>query len=150
MHWPLRRGKSTIPMSRLQKTRVACYGLIVRDGRILLCRLSQVERHVGKWTLPGGGIEFGEHPHDALVREVFEETGLKVESFAFRAIDSFCAPLDDVDFHSIRILFDVEASGELVVEEDGTTDDVRWFSVEELDGVELVELAQLGVTLCFS
>lgn len=81
------------------------------------------------------------------MREVFEETGLKVESFAFRAIDSFCATLDNVDFHSIRILFDVEASGELVVEEDGTTDDVRWFSGDELGEVELVELAQLGVHL---
>lgn len=137
-------------MSRIQKTRVACYGLIVREGRILLCRLSNVERHVGKWTLPGGGIEFGEHPHEALVREVFEETGLKVESFAFRAIDSFCSPHEDVDFHSIRILFDVEASGELVVEEDGTTDDVRWFSADELAEVELVELAQLGVNLTLS
>jgi len=31
------------------------------------------------WVLPGGGIDFGETPENAVVREVFEETGLKVE-----------------------------------------------------------------------
>jgi len=44
------------------------------DGRILL----QAKTHEAGWFLPGGAIEPGEHPEEALVREVAEETGLIV------------------------------------------------------------------------
>jgi ADP-ribose pyrophosphatase YjhB (NUDIX family) len=42
------------------------------DGRILLCRRADT----GDWTPPGGIIDPAEHPADAAVREVFEETGV--------------------------------------------------------------------------
>jgi 8-oxo-dGTP pyrophosphatase MutT (NUDIX family) len=51
-------------------------GAVIPDaeGRILL----QSKNHEPGWFLPGGAIEPGEHPEDALVREVAEETGLVV------------------------------------------------------------------------
>jgi len=62
-----------------ERLRVSAYGLIVQENRMLLCRISpQVPAAAGMWTLPGGGIDFGEHPQDAVVREVREETGLDV------------------------------------------------------------------------
>lgn len=42
------------------------------SGRVLLCRLSYVDL----WSLPGGGVDHGETPVEAVVREVKEETGL--------------------------------------------------------------------------
>jgi 8-oxo-dGTP diphosphatase len=60
--------------SRLQ--RVAAYGLAVRDGRVLLTRIASKAVWGGQWTLPGGGVDFGEEPRAALVREFHEETGL--------------------------------------------------------------------------
>ena len=57
--------------------RIAAYGL-ARDGdRVLLTRLRRSEQR-GRWTLPGGGLDFGERPADAVVRELAEETGLDV------------------------------------------------------------------------
>ncbi len=42
-------------------TRVSAYGLVTHDSKILLCRISkQLPRWQGQWTLPGGGIDFGE------------------------------------------------------------------------------------------
>ncbi|RUR02025.1 NUDIX domain-containing protein [Labedella endophytica] len=48
---------------------------VIRDGdRYLLAR----HRHSGLWSLIGGGVEPGEEPADALVREVLEETGARI------------------------------------------------------------------------
>ena len=65
------------PLPKLQ--RVAAYALILRDDRILLTRLASRISADEKWHLPGGGVDHGENPRDALVREIREETGLDVE-----------------------------------------------------------------------
>ena len=54
--------------------RAACYAVVREPGRVLLTRL----RRTGLWALPGGGIDIGEHPEDALTREVFEESGFRL------------------------------------------------------------------------
>lgn len=55
----------------------ACAALI-HGGTILMVR--HVEPSRSYWTLPGGGIEAGETPHQAAVREVWEETGVQVRA----------------------------------------------------------------------
>jgi ADP-ribose pyrophosphatase YjhB (NUDIX family) len=58
---------------------VAAVGAIaIRDGCLLLIRRGQAPSR-GRWSLPGGRVEAGETPAEALVREVAEETGLVVE-----------------------------------------------------------------------
>ncbi|HKF45716.1 MAG TPA: NUDIX hydrolase [Terracidiphilus sp.] len=52
--------------------------VIVNKGRVLLVRRG-TEPMLGRWTIPGGLIEVGEALHEAVVREVREETGLEVE-----------------------------------------------------------------------
>src|SRR5262249_11174567 len=74
-------------------TRVAAYCVVEdTDGRVLLTRLSPGELDVGLWTLPGGGIEFGEGPADAAVRELEEETGLAGRIVELLGIDSQVYP----------------------------------------------------------
>lgn len=69
-----------------EKMRPRACAAIIRKGDILMVR----RRHDGRtyWTLPGGGIEPGETPEQATVREVREETGLnaKVVRFLFEEI----------------------------------------------------------------
>ena len=59
---------------------MAAYAVILREcgGRveILLSRLAPRVSRSEMWTLPGGGVDHGEDPRDALIREVVEETGL--------------------------------------------------------------------------
>jgi mutator protein MutT len=51
--------------------------VVVHDGRVLLIRRGK-EPLRGRWVVPGGTVELGETLHEALVREVREETGITV------------------------------------------------------------------------
>jgi len=58
---------------------VPCVGGVVHDaaGRLLLIRRGH-DPSAGSWSVPGGRVEAGESEVDAVVRELFEETGLAV------------------------------------------------------------------------
>jgi 8-oxo-dGTP diphosphatase len=61
----------------LQRFRPAIYGILIQDGQVLLVRAPQT--FLGVVGFPGGGIELGESPLEALRREFAEETGLEIE-----------------------------------------------------------------------
>jgi ADP-ribose pyrophosphatase YjhB (NUDIX family) len=58
--------------------KVAAAALVAKDREILLVRRTMTPGQ-GKWTIPGGFVEFDEDPRRAVVREVLEETGHQVE-----------------------------------------------------------------------
>lgn len=57
--------------------KVAAAAVVARDGKVLLARRTMSPGQ-GKWTIPGGFVEFDEDPREAVVREVLEETGYRV------------------------------------------------------------------------
>jgi 8-oxo-dGTP diphosphatase len=138
-----------------RRTRIGSYSLCLDDqGRILLARLSVLEVEVGGWTMPGGGIEFGEHPDAAAIRELQEETGLigKIEGVAgiFSHVYRQSGFARGGDLHFLGIIYRMRiVGGELRDEVDGTTDTCAWVSDGELDDLRLVELAKFGVGLAF-
>lgn len=124
--------------------RVAAYAVIVRDGQILLSRLAPRVSRNELWTLPGGGLDHGEDPRDAVVREVHEETGLAVtigetaRTYSLHLPDTWRRGRR-VDAHSLRIVYDgwvpVDAPEPRVVEVDGSTIEAAWRPVASvLDG----------------
>jgi 8-oxo-dGTP diphosphatase len=52
-------------------------GLIVKDGKLLVCQRTRHQTMPLKWEFPGGKIEEGEQPRDALRRELEEELGIE-------------------------------------------------------------------------
>src|ERR1700748_1832344 len=73
------RERPALPKPLPKVQRVAAYALILRGEQILLTRLASRISADEKWHLPGGGVDHGEDPRDALVREIREETGLDAD-----------------------------------------------------------------------
>lgn len=130
--------------------RVAAYALIKRDERVLLCRLCPPEPNTGKWTVPGGGIDFGEHPEDAAVREVKEETGYDVRLGNLIEVQSEVFESSMGTMHALRFIYTVEIiGGELTHEVNGSTDLVAWHTREEAQALPQVSLATRIIELAF-
>ena len=134
-------------------TRVAAYALCIDDaGQLLLARVAPGYPAAGQWTLPGGGLEFGEHPADGVLRELAEETGLtgRIVSLAF--VDSITnGPIVEAGkaygpFHGIRIAYRVEVTGgDLRDEVDESSDAAAWFTRDAIAGLRRTELVNVAL-----
>ena len=132
--------------------RVAAYAVICDERGLLLAHWNEQGRT--GWTLPGGGIEPGEAPADAVVREVDEETGYTAAVDDLLGIDSrVIAPQRRLErgrgpLHLLRVVYRAHViAGALRHEADGTTDMAAWFSLEEVDDLDRVGLVDIGRAL---
>lgn len=103
-------------------------GAVVADGKILLVK----ERDDGRWAMPGGWADVGDLPSETVVREVWEETGLRV--VASKLIGLFDAnrvgePLSF--YHAYKLVFLCEVVGD-EVEVSAETLDAAFFSFDNL------------------
>jgi 8-oxo-dGTP diphosphatase len=134
-------------------TRVGAYAVLIDDAdRILLALWN--EGATPAWTVPGGGVEVGETPKEAAVREVREETGYDVELVRLLGEDRFTVPagerLDGTrrPLLSVRLVFEARiVGGELTHEVGGTTDEAAWIPIADVAGIERVGLVDTVLRL---
>jgi ADP-ribose pyrophosphatase YjhB (NUDIX family) len=142
-----------VPQAVQDIQRVAAYGLVQRATRLLLVQLTARTPAAGAWSLPGGGIDHGEHPADAVIRELHEETGLRGQVVELLDVSShFREHYLDQEvverYHAVRILYrvQVDADGPLVViDTDGSSDSPTWFELDDVASLRLTPIAHRGL-----
>lgn len=137
-------------MPRLQRQRLAVYGLARRGHEVLLCRASATTEVEGWWWLPGGGVDFGENPEDALVREFVEETGLNVSVGPLLGIlsDVRARTTVEEDVHTVRLIYAIsDFSGTITAEVGGTTDHAEWHALDHLQQMNVAPYVRRALAL---
>jgi len=115
---------------------VAASAAIIRDGKVLVVRRARAPAH-GVFSLPGGVVETGETLHEAVAREVLEETSLTIEPVALAGYrETIVRDKDDrVERHFVILPFAARwIAGEPVLNEE--LSEWRWVDQDELASLQ--------------
>lgn len=149
-------------MGKKEYKQLGTYGLIIKDGKILLNKKNGGP-YDGKLDLPGGTIEFSERPVETLKRELMEEVGIVVKEFELFDADSVSFDWqfkEDVivKVHHTGVFFKVNDYANNIknsVEIDEQNDDslgaefydIESLNKEQLSEIAILELEKLGYVL---
>ncbi len=103
---------------------------LIRDGKRVFATARGYGDYKGWWEFPGGKVEPGESPENALVREIREELDSEI------SVDEYISTIeyDYPEFHlSMRCYWCSLISGDLVLKE---AEDAKWLDVETIDSVK--------------
>lgn len=136
--------------------RLAAYAVCIEDARVLLVRHVPSEGE-SNWTLPGGRVEHGEDPFDAVIREVAEETGCDAVVERLLGVDSRVIPAAErrvpgpLDHQNVGIFYRVRITGgQLRPEPDGETAGPAWTPVPDVTALRRSSLVDVGLALAKS
>ncbi|MDH6229107.1 MULTISPECIES: NUDIX domain-containing protein [Streptomyces] len=133
--------------------RLAAYAVCTEGGRVLLVRHVSPKGE-SSWSLPGGGVEHGEDPFDAVIREVAEETGCEAVVERLLGVDSRVIPAAErtvpggPDHQNVGVFYQVRITGgRLRPEPDGAVVESVWTPVPDVARLRRSSLVDIGLTL---
>ncbi|MBF2003648.1 MAG: NUDIX hydrolase [Synechococcales cyanobacterium C42_A2020_086] len=100
---------------------------VLPDGRIVLVQ----RRDNGKWSLPGGIVEWGEDILTSVQRELVEETGLNLIKIN-RLVGVYSDPSRDPRFHSICVVVEAAVEGDLHIQDTLELMNIQAFSPSDI------------------
>ena len=133
------RGDPNAPRTT-QKTHLGANVLIVCGDRLLL----EKRRDSDTWGLVGGGVKKTEEPIEAIVREVREETGLRVAAEKFRKLSVYDEPKriaayqDGSIWKMVVVAYMLELEQMPEIKASSESKELRFFTREELKEIEIV------------
>ena len=132
--------------------RLAAYAVCIEDDRVLLAYCKALRGRQAAWSLPGGGVEHGEDPFDAVVREVAEETGCDATVERLLGVDSRLIPAHEAvngsEHQNIGIFYQVRITGgSLRSEPNGDVIESSWAAVTDIPRFRRSSLVDIGLAL---
>jgi len=131
----------------LPDLRLCTLTYVVSGDRVLLIQRRR-EPHRGLWVAPGGKLEPGESPHEGAVREILEETGLRIELPQLRGIVTEVSARPDYQW--LLFLFRAdrrEASGEVRASDEG---ELVWCPFDRMPSLPMPESDETWWRHCVS
>ena len=107
--------------------KVVTGGVIEKDGKFLLVQENK-KICQGKWNLPAGGLDDEESVIDGAIREIYEETGCKVEITG--VLEIINEILDGINV--VCFFFDTKIVEEKISVDGDEISDIKWFSYDEM------------------
>jgi 8-oxo-dGTP diphosphatase len=99
-----------------------------RHGRILLLKRKNTEHGNGKWSLPGGKVEYNQSPERSIVVEVGQETGLHLVKPAFLFYQN-SPPGRHGSLHCVNLYFEGTSRGKVTINRESS--EFAWVSPDE-------------------
>ena len=123
-------------------------GAIIRDGRILMVR--EVSDH-GRWTLPGGWADPNETPSEAVVREIYEESGYRTRALKLVGVYDRHKQgmLPPYPFHIYKHFFLCEIMGG-APRESVETSEIGFFAEQDLPELSVARVSPALIGRCFA
>ena len=134
------RGDPKNAPKTTQKTRLGANAIITCNQKLLL----EKRRDSDTWGLVGGGVKNYETPEQALVREIYEELGIRISKDRLRKLAVYGEPgriaayCDGSVWRMVIVAFALELEQEPKIKISEESRDMRFFSAEELQDIEIV------------
>ena len=130
-------------MKTVVNKHIGCYGIIIKDNKIVLIKKAR-GGYKGKLDLPGGGMKHTELPIETLKREIMEEVGIEVKDlklFDVTATNIKWQVNNDLeeDLHHIGILYLVTADNDNLKKDSDDLDSegASWYEINSLKNKNL-------------
>lgn len=136
----VKSGNTVITQNMDKYQKVAVHAFIKReDGKFLVTKRSPINDFLPNlFDLPGGTVEFGEDPKEALKREIFEETSLKVDInrpiYLYSQVQK--------ERHQIWIIYECEYKGGEIKLNPEEHSEYKWVSLEEAKNMTTIIFLQ--------
>lgn len=134
------RGDPANTPKTTQRTRLGANAIITCNGKLLL----EKRRDSDTWGLVGGGVKNYEEPIDAIVREIYEELGIRVSKHQFRKLGVYGEPgrvaayCDGSVWRMVIVVFALELEREPDIRISAESRDMRFFAKEEIENIDIV------------